>query len=108
MSAGFASRVRITRLKSIIPARFISQEPPSASDRLVAMPPAKRKVVEIALWERTDRLERELRVERAARLVQERRAARCLELLRALERENADASDANEFVIRLRVALSGF
>lgn len=50
---------------------------------------------------------RELAVERAARLAQEQRAARCLELLRALEAETTRASEVGPVVIRLRAALSG-
>lgn len=45
------------------------------------MAPAKRKVVEAALRERAERLERELAVERAARLAQERCDGKCLGLL---------------------------
>lgn len=43
--------------------------------------------MEVALRERAERLERELAVERAARLVQEQRAGRCLEPRRGPDRE---------------------
>lgn len=72
------------------------------------MPTAK--FAEAALRERTDKLEQELAVERAARLVQERRAARCLELLRALERERdvgGRTPETEAVVDRLKQALSG-
>lgn len=67
----------------------------------------RAKVVEAALRERAERLERELAVERAARLAQEQRAARCLELLRALESEEGRTHEAEVVVARLKRALSG-
>lgn len=67
----------------------------------------RAKVVEAPLRERADRLERELEVERASRLAQEQRAARCLELLRELDREGGRTREAGVIVARLRGALSG-